>query len=81
MGYNMRKRILLDNEDPDQPMPSHSLDQGLQFLLAESIDIALDKALFSTKKYPYFLISQQKHMLWVLIRSASNEYPQHVFVK
>ena len=31
-------------------------------------DIALDKALFSVNT---FLISRQKHMLWVLIRSAS----------
>ena len=48
--------------------------------------IALDKVQFSTKKYWYFsivplyifLISPWKHMLWVLIRSASegasNEY-------
>ena len=32
-----------------------------------------------------FLVSPQKHMLWVPIRSASvsasNEYPQHVFVE
>ena len=30
-----------------------------------------EKALFSSKKSRYFLISPQKHMLWVLIRSAS----------
>ena len=35
----------------------------------EKVGIALDKALFSTKKC-IFLISRQKHMLWVLIRSA-----------
>ena len=43
--------------------------------------IGLDKG-----GYPViFLISPRKHMLWVLIRSASarrgasNEYPQHMF--
>ena len=31
--------------------------------------------------YPHniFLISRRKHMLWVLIRGASNEYPQRMF--
>ena len=36
-----------------------------------NMSIALDKTLFSTKKYLYFSISWRKHMLWVLIRSAS----------
>ena len=34
-------------------------------------DIATDKAFFHPKNADIFLISQQKHMLWVLIRSAS----------
>ena len=29
---------------------------------------------------PVTVISPQKHMLWVLIRSASNEYPQYMFL-
>ena len=33
--------------------------------------IATDKALFHLKNADIFLISQQKHMLWVLIRSAT----------
>ena len=37
--------------------------------------IALNKTLFSTKKYLYiFLTSRRKHMLWVLIRNASPRY-------
>ena len=41
------------------------------------LDIATDK-----RGYPHiFLISPQKHMLWVLIRSASaNEYPRRMFL-
>ena len=35
------------------------------------LDLAPDKAHFSTQNYDIFLISAQKHMLWVLIRSAS----------
>ena len=46
--------------------------------------IGLDKSGYQVNT---FLISRQKHMLWVLIRSASeniccgtsNEYPQHMF--
>ena len=39
--------------------------------------IGLDKSGYQVNK---FLFSQRKHMLWVLIRSASaNEYPQHMF--
>ena len=40
-----------------------------------TLPIATDKALFfSAKNCPYFSISPQKHMLWVLIRNAS---PRH----
>ena len=29
-----------------------------------------------TRVYIFFLISAQKHRLWILVRTASNEYPQ-----
>ena len=32
-----------------------------------------------TGVYIIFLISAQKHRLWVLVRTASNEYPQSMF--
>ena len=46
--------------------------------------IALDKALFSAKKYLYFSYFPTKHMLWYSLEAprwgASNEYPQHMFL-
>ena len=45
-------------------------------------DIASDRLFFQSKSIDIFLISGQKHMLWVLEaphRGASNEYPQHMF--
>ena len=49
----------------------------MKLLINIDKDIATDK-----RGYPHniFLISQRKHMLWVLIRSrgASNEYPQYM---
>ena len=45
--------------------------------------IASDKALFSTKKYWYFLISPWKHLSGYSLAApcwgASNEYPQRMF--
>ena len=38
--------------------------------------IGLDKGGYHVN---IFLISPWKHMLWVFIRGASNEYPQHMF--
>ena len=32
-----------------------------------------------TGVYIIFLISAQKHRLWVLVRGSSNEYPQSMF--
>ena len=40
------------------------------------LSIGLDKSEYQVN---IFLISPQKCMLWVLIRSASSEYPQHMF--
>ena len=44
---------------------------------------AQDKVLFFPTKITFFLISQQKHMLWFSLeapcRGTSNEYPQHMF--
>ena len=39
-------------------------------------DVGLDKSGYQVN---IFLISPRKHMLWALIRSASNEYPQNTF--
>ena len=50
---------------------NHTLWNGMIRLNREQRSIAPDKALFSAKNIHIFLISAWKHMLWVLIRSAS----------
>ena len=50
----------------------------------EALFSVKNKALLEPKSIDIFLISPQKHMLWVLIRStsfASNEYSQQVFME
>ena len=72
----------MGDRDPDQPahLPPWSVFVAcLQKLATVEIYIGLDKSAYQVSS---FLISAQKHMLWVLIRSASplwgisNEYPQ-----
>ena len=46
----------------------------------DKVVMAPGKALFTTKKTViFFLILPWKYMLWILISSTSNEYPQHMF--
>ena len=44
--------------------------------LVQELTIGLDKSGYQVN---IFLISPQKHMLWIFFRSA-DEYPQHMFL-
>ena len=67
----------LDDSENRRVVLVHKLKEAQETLevIKHAYHIALYVALFSAEKYKYFfLISAQKHMLWVLIRSA---LPRH----
>ena len=74
--------FLWNNTTVQHTKGDNSYDCSLSMrLLNERTETAHLHSFFQSKTIDIFLISPQKHMLWVLIRSpsASNEYPQHMF--
>ena len=58
-------KVILDNT-----LKKSSLVQFVSHYM-KRYSIAIDKVLFSSKMFDIFLISPQKHMVWIPIRSDS----------